>query len=77
MYMIDLKFATIQHIKSLLDTKQITPEQVLDFYLDRFAQIDPTIKSALEVFDKKSILEKFKSQGLLAGIPGIIKDNIN
>ena len=75
--MIDLKFATIQQIKSLIEKKEITELQVLDFYLDRFAQIDPTIKSALEVFDKESILKKSTGKGLLAGIPGIIKDNIN
>lgn len=75
--MVDLKFATIQHIKSLIETKKVTAEQVLDFYLEQFAQIDPTIKSALEVFDRTSILAQFSGKGLLAGIPGIIKDNIN
>jgi len=75
--MIDLKFATIQQIKSLLNKKEITTEEVLDFYLHRFAQIDSTIKSAIEVFDKKSILKDCSGKGLLAGIPGLIKDNIN
>lgn len=75
--MIDLKFATIQEIKSLIEKKEVTPEQVLDFYLEQFAVIDPTIKSALEVFDKASILKSFSGKGLLAGIPGLIKDNIN
>jgi aspartyl-tRNA(Asn)/glutamyl-tRNA(Gln) amidotransferase subunit A len=73
----NLKFATIQDIQSLIATNQVTHEQILDFYLDRFVQIDPQIKSALEVFDKNSILEKTSGKGLLAGIPGIIKDNIN
>lgn len=73
----NLKFATIQEIQALIDTKQVTQEQVLDFYLDRFVQVDPKIKSALEVFDKNSILEKSSGKGLLAGIPGLIKDNIN
>ena len=72
-----LKFATIQEIRSLIDTKKITAPEVLDFYLNRFAEIDPTIKSALEVFDKDSILKKSSGTGMLAGIPGIIKDNIN
>ncbi len=72
-----LKFATIQDIRSLIDKKEVTQEEVLDFYLERFAQIDPTIKSALEVFDKQSILQKASGKGVLAGIPGIIKDNIN
>jgi len=71
-----LKFATIQDIKKLLDTKEVSVEQVLDFYLDRFAQIDPNIQSALEIFDKDSILKTYKNSGILAGIPGIIKDNI-
>lgn len=73
----NLKFATIQEIRSLLDKKEISQEQVLDFYLDRFAQIDPKIKSALQVFDKASILKKSSGTGPLAGIPGLIKDNIN
>ncbi len=72
-----LKFATIQEIRSLIDTKKITKAEVLDFYLARFAEIDPTIKSALEVFDKDSILKKSSGNGMLAGIPGLIKDNIN
>src|SRR3989339_56903 len=72
-----LKFATIQEIRSLIDTKKMSKEEVLDFYLARFAEIDPTIKSALQVFDKDSILKKSSGNGLLAGIPGLIKDNIN
>ncbi|MGZ6250963.1 MAG: Asp-tRNA(Asn)/Glu-tRNA(Gln) amidotransferase subunit GatA [Candidatus Chromulinivorax sp.] len=76
--MMNLQFATIQELKHLLDTKKISQEEILDFYLDRFAQVDPKVKSALEVFDKNSILKKSSfGQGLLAGIPGLIKDNIN
>ena len=71
-----LKFATIQEIRSLIDTKKITVSQVLDFYLGRFAEIDPKIKSALELFDKDSILKMYPGSGTLAGIPGLIKDNI-
>ncbi len=72
-----LKFATIQEIRSLIDKKEISASQVLDFYLDRFAEIDPKIKSAIEVFDKDSILKQSEGKGMLAGIPGLIKDNIN
>lgn len=71
-----LKFATIQEIRSLIDKKEITVSQVLDFYLGRFAEIDPKIKSALELFDKDSILKMYSGSGTLAGIPGLIKDNI-
>ncbi len=72
----NLKFATIQEIRSLIDKKEITVSEVLDFYLGRFAEIDPKIKSALEVFDKDSILKMYSGSGVLAGIPGLIKDNI-
>lgn len=71
-----LKFATIQEIRSLIDKKEITVSEVLDFYLSRFAEIDPKIKSALELFDKDSILKMYSGSGILAGIPGLIKDNI-
>ena len=72
----DLKYATIQEIRSLIDNKKISVEEVLEFYLDRLATIDPKINAAIEVFDKKSILKKYTGSGILAGIPGLIKDNI-
>jgi len=72
----NLEFATIQDIKLLIDSKKISVSEVLDFYLQRFAQIDPAIKSALEIFDRDSILQLYSGSGILAGIPGLIKDNI-
>lgn len=72
----NLAFATIQEIKLLLEKKELSTSELLQFYLDRFAQIDPTIKSALEVFDKQSIMQSAVTEGFLAGIPGLIKDNI-
>jgi aspartyl-tRNA(Asn)/glutamyl-tRNA(Gln) amidotransferase subunit A len=72
----NLKFATIQEIQALIDKKEITASEVLDFYLGRFAEIDPQIKSTLELFDKDSILKMYSGSGMLAGIPGLIKDNI-
>lgn len=72
----DLSFATIEEIKKDLAQKEYAPEDVLDFYLQRFAQVDSKVQSALEVFDRESILENFKCKGMLEGIPGLIKDNI-
>lgn len=72
----DLSFATIQEIRQDLENKTYQVEDVLDFYLQRFAQHDKIIGSALEVFDRKSILDNFKCRGMLEGIPGLIKDNI-
>ncbi len=72
----DLAFATIQEIKQDLADKKYTPEDVIEFYIKRFSQVDGKVKSALEVFDKESVLDNFKCHGLLEGIPGLIKDNI-
>ena len=72
----NLKYATIQEIRSLIDSKKISVEEVLEFYLDRLAQVDPKINSAIEVFDKKSIMKMYTGKGILNGIPGLVKDNI-
>lgn len=71
-----LAFASIKEIKEKLARKEISKEEVLTYFLNRFEKYDSTIESALEIFDKESILQNSKSDGLLAGIPGIIKDNI-
>ncbi len=72
----DISFSTIEEIRKDLSNKEYTPEDVVEFYNQRFAQFDNSIKSALEVFDKKSILNLAGSAGPLFGIPGLIKDNI-
>lgn len=74
--MADLKFASVKNLRSMIDSKEISVEEVVDFYLDRFAQHDGQIKSALEVFDKQSILDGLKCKGPLEGIPGVLKDNM-
>jgi len=71
-----LAFATITELQQKLASKEISPQELLSYYLDRFAKYDGEIGSALEIFDKESILKDYKPQGILAGIPGIIKDNI-
>ena len=69
-------FATIQELKNQLAQKIISPKEVLQYYLQRFKTHDPEIKSALEVFDAESITNVSAQTGPLAGIPGLIKDNI-
>ena len=70
-------FITIQELEEKLAKKEITREEILEFYLRRFEAFDGEIGSALEIFDKKSILQKTNQQGNeLFGIPGLIKDNI-
>lgn len=70
-------FITIKELEEKLAKKEITREEILEFYLRRFESFDGEIGSALEIFDKESILEKSNSiGGELFGIPGLIKDNI-
>ncbi len=69
-------FMTIQELEQLLAKKEITREEILEFYLRRFEASDGEIGSALEIFDAESILKASATQGELFGIPGLIKDNI-
>jgi aspartyl-tRNA(Asn)/glutamyl-tRNA(Gln) amidotransferase subunit A len=73
----DLSFATIEQLHQGLSKKEFSHQELLKFFIKRFADHDPKIKSALEIFDEQSILQKYQAaSGLLAGIPGIAKDNI-
>jgi aspartyl-tRNA(Asn)/glutamyl-tRNA(Gln) amidotransferase subunit A len=70
-------FITIKELEEKLAKKEITREEILEFYLRRFEAFDKDIGSALEIFDKESILQNSNAQdGELFGIPGLIKDNI-
>ncbi len=72
----DLSFATIQELLQGLERKEYSRAELLKFFMQRFADHDEKIKSALEIFDEDSILQKSKNAGILNAIPGIIKDNI-
>ncbi len=71
-----LSFATIKQLRTDLTNKKISSSELLDFFINRFAAYDEKIGSALEIFDKESILTNTKLPGQLQGIPGLIKDNI-
>ncbi len=71
-----LAFATIRQLKEKLKNKEISPKELLDYFIKRFEKYDPKIGSALEVFNTDSILEKSNKNGSLYAIPGLIKDNI-
>ncbi len=69
-------FSTIKELKHSLSDHEISREELLNFCIDRFKKYDARIGSALEIFDERSILQGSCRQGLLGGIPGIVKDNI-
>lgn len=70
-------FITIRELEEKLAKKQVTREEILEFYLRRFEAFDSAIGSALEIFDKESILKASNAQSDTSfAIPGLIKDNI-
>jgi aspartyl-tRNA(Asn)/glutamyl-tRNA(Gln) amidotransferase subunit A len=71
-----LSFASIDEIKEKLEKKEITTAELLEFYAQRFAKYDGNLGSALQVFDTASVIDGSNCKGVLAGIPGLIKDNI-
>ena len=72
-----LSFATITELRAKLDNQEVSVEELLDFFIKRFKDHDGKIDSALEVFDRESVLAQFRAQGTqLSGIPGALKDNI-
>jgi aspartyl-tRNA(Asn)/glutamyl-tRNA(Gln) amidotransferase subunit A len=72
----ELAFATIAQLKQKLEKKEISVAELLDYFIKRFEQHDKKLGSALEIFDRESILKEAKQSGALAGIPGLIKDVI-
>lgn len=72
----EFAFASIKTLRTHLAAGKISADELLSYYLKRFETYDKKIGSALEVFDKESILKASSLQGPLAGIPGIVKDNI-
>jgi len=72
-----LAFASIQELKNKLAKKEISQSELVSFYAERFAKYDGNLGSALEIFESSSVLSQTNQQaGVLAGIPGLIKDNI-
>ncbi len=69
-------FSSIKEIRHLLDSKQLSVRELLDFTLKRFEAFDRQLGSALELFDLESIMQASQGVGPLQGIPGLIKDNI-
>ena len=72
----NLAYATIDELKSKLEKKEISEKELLVYFIDRFKKYDPELNTAIEVFGIESILKASETKGNLAGIPGLLKDNI-
>lgn len=71
-----LAFATISELKNKLEKKEITVLGLIDYCIERFKKYDAKVGAVLEVFDKESIMAQYHNEGMLNGVPGLIKDNI-
>ncbi len=71
-----LAFTTIKELKAQIEKQEVTTQEVVDFFIRRFEANDDTIGSALEVFTSDSVMNNASGSGTLAGVPGLIKDNI-
>ncbi|MCB9493427.1 MAG: Asp-tRNA(Asn)/Glu-tRNA(Gln) amidotransferase subunit GatA [Epsilonproteobacteria bacterium] len=69
-------FSTIREIKEKLEKKEVSKKEVFSFYLERIKKYNPELNAVLEVFEDLSADDIESSQGLLAGIPMLVKDNI-
>jgi amidase len=77
----DDAFASIATVRQAYASGALTPEGLTSLFLDRIAKIDkagPTINAVLETNpDALAIARKSGKSGSLAGIPILLKDNID
>lgn len=71
-----LAFASIKELQDLLETRKISSRELVEFFIKRFELHDQKLGSALEIFSADSVLAQPHQAGRLAGVPGLIKDNI-
>ena len=71
-----LAFNSIKLLKEKLRTREISHAELLKSCIERFKKYDEKIGSALEIFDQDSLTTVSDLDSPLAGIPGLIKDNI-
>ncbi len=68
-------FATIQDLQALLAAGTISKYDIIQYYCERTKKYSH-INAVLETFEAESIISDAATTGVLAGIPGYIKDNI-
>jgi aspartyl-tRNA(Asn)/glutamyl-tRNA(Gln) amidotransferase subunit A len=71
-----LRFLTIDQLSKKLQSGQLTKQELLAEMIATIKNVDPKIQALIEVFDLESIISSSSEQGMLAGIPGVVKDNI-
>ena len=70
-------FISLQELKKKLSQKELSPQEILQFYAKRIQKFNPTLNCILETFDDVlASTPSFDAEKLLSGIPCLLKDNI-
>jgi amidase len=80
---VDLDRATIPELQELMDAGDLTSEELVAFYLDRIEVLEPHLNAiiaidpgALEAAQAADAARAAGKDGLLLGVPVLLKDNI-
>lgn len=69
----ELYYKSIKELRELLDKKEISPEELYEYYLNRIRKLNPKLNAYITVLEKPSIDHSKKDQPLF-GIPFSLKD---
>lgn len=67
-------FITIKELKEKLERKELSTKEVLTFFFNRIKKHNTKLNAIVETFDTP--IESGTNQGILGGIPFLLKDNI-
>lgn len=70
-------FATLKEIIEKRDSGQISEKEITNFYLERIKNYNPKLNAIIELFDTSNNSNLSPEEGILNGIPGLLKDNIS
>jgi len=79
----DIAFASVRELKSLINSKEVSVVEVVEFFLARIERLNPYLNAILETCAEQALItaknqqvaiHKGELSGLLAGIPISIKD---
>ncbi len=70
-------FITIKELLEAIEKKELSVEEIVTFYKERIKKYNPSLNCLIEDFSIDSIKKEFFGSGILAGIPGVIKNNIS
>lgn len=68
-------FLSIKNLKEKIEKKEISPKESIHYFYEKLKKHNSKLNAALQIFEENSI--ENKNDGILKGIPGLLKDNIS